>query len=109
MSKMIFTTLLLPLILLLGGSSGNYAAQSKQKKPNATTDIFQKLIVQDGSVSISLDLNRLNGISSGMQKAGVESLISEYRFVIAANSFFTILAYNDLFRGPEQGSLALVP
>src|SRR5213075_3108122 len=25
------------------------------------------------------------------------------------NSFFTILAYNDLLRGPEQGSMALIP
>src|SRR5438874_3423661 len=111
MPKMIFTSLVLPLILLLGGSSGNYAAQSKQKKPNATTGIFQKLIVESGSVTIALDLDRLNGISSPAQKAGVPSsgTVSDFRFAIAANSFFTILAYNDLLRGPEQGSMALVP
>src|SRR5207302_5213063 len=28
---------------------------------------------------------------------------------IAANSFFSILVFNDLLRGPEQGSMALVP
>jgi hypothetical protein len=108
MSKITLTSLMLPLILLLGGSSGNYAAQSKQKRSDATTGIFQKLIVQDGSVSIALDVNRLNGINSIAQKTGAPTWISDLRFAIAANSFFTILAYNDVLRGPEQGSMALV-
>jgi hypothetical protein len=32
-----------------------------------------------------------------------------WRFDVAANSFFSILVFNDLLRGPEQGSMALIP
>src|SRR5437868_8721993 len=103
MSKTIFTISVLPLILLLGGSSGNYAAQSKQERANATTGTFQKLIVQDGSVTIALDLNRLNGISSMPGKPAT------LNFAVAANSFFPVLVFNDLLRGPAPGSIALVP
>ena len=52
---------------------------------------------------MELDLNRLNGISVAPQKQ------EQLRFDIAANSFFSILVFNDLLRGPEQGSMALVP
>ncbi len=52
---------------------------------------------------MNLDLNRLNGISSTAQK--LETL----RFAVAANSFFPILVFNDLLRGPEPGSIALIP
>src|SRR5207247_10605330 len=31
------------------------------------------------------------------------------QFVVAANSFFSILVFNDLLRGPEPGAIALVP
>ena len=31
------------------------------------------------------------------------------QFAVAANSFFTILVFNDQLRGPEPGSMALVP
>src|SRR5439155_13142656 len=35
--------------------------------------------------------------------------LSELSFVVAANSFFSFLVFNDLPRGPEQGSMTLVP
>ena len=31
------------------------------------------------------------------------------QFAVAANSFFSILVFNDLLRGPDHGSMALVP
>src|SRR5437016_5981079 len=31
------------------------------------------------------------------------------QFAVGANSFFPILVFNDLLRGPEQGSMALIP
>ena len=31
------------------------------------------------------------------------------QFAAAANSFFTILVFNDVLRGPEPGSIALLP
>ena len=52
---------------------------------------------------MKLDLNRLNGISVALQKQ------EPLRFDIAGNSFFSILVFNDLLRGPEQGSMALIP
>jgi len=61
------------------------------------------MIVQNGSVTMDLDLNRLNGIGSGGQ--GTVRL----QFAVAANSFFSILVFNDLLRGPDHGSMALVP
>src|SRR5881398_2197023 len=103
MSKLTLTGFMLLLLLLLGNSSGNYAAQSKQKTSGAPTGTLQKMIVENGSVTMDLDLSRLNGISFAPQKA------VKLQFAVAANSFFTILVFNDLLRGPEQGSMALVP
>ena len=104
---------MLTLVLFLGNSSGNYAAASatamaakaqfKQKPSNAPSGTLQKMIVESGSVTMDLDRNRLNGINSTPQ--GAVTL----QFTIAANSFFSILVFNDLLRGPEPGSIALIP
>ena len=63
---------------------------------------LQKMIVQNGSVTMDLDLNRLNGIGAGAQNAVT------LQFAVAANSFFSVLVFNDLLRGPEEGSMALL-
>jgi hypothetical protein len=70
---------------------------------NGATGVLQKMIVESGTATMELDLNRLNGISSLTPK------FEAWRFDIAANSFFSILVFNDLLRGPEQGSMALMP
>jgi len=62
-----------------------------------------KMIVEAGPRQWKLDLNRLNGVTSMNQK--FEAL----HFDVTANSFFSILVFNDLLRGPEQGSMALIP
>ena len=82
MSKITCTCFALILLLFLGNSSGNYAAQSKQKTADARTDTLQKMIVQSGSVTMQLDLNRLNGTSFTGKTATLQ-------FAIAANSFFS--------------------
>jgi hypothetical protein len=64
MSKISHTGFVLLLLLFLGSGTGNYAAQSKQKTSNAPTGTLQKMIVENGSVAMDLDLDRLNGISS---------------------------------------------
>ena len=61
------------------------------------------MIVENGSVTMDLDLNRLNGIGSAAQTT------DKLQFAVAANSFFSILVFNDLLRGPDHGSMALVP
>ena len=61
------------------------------------------MIVENGSVTMNLDLNRLNGISFAPVRPAT------LQFTVAANSFFTILVFNDLLRGPDSGSMALMP
>src|SRR5438105_2516660 len=103
MPKIIPIGFALLLLLSLRNSSGNYAAQSKQENSDAATGILQKMIVENGTVTMELDLNRLNGMGFAPQGA------VRVQFAVAANSFFSILVFNDLLRGPEQGSMAFVP
>ena len=109
MLKKILITLSLVLLVLLG----IYAVQSatgrirngevSQKTSDAPTGTLQKMIVENGSVRMDLDLNRLNGIGSAAQN------IQQLNFAVGANSFFPVLVFNDQLRGPLPGSMALVP
>jgi hypothetical protein len=107
MSKITLTGLVLPLFLLFAspeaGSPKVLGATKKSPSSQGQTGTLQKMIVENGTVTMDLDLDRLSG--DGSLAARVEQL----RFAVAANSFFTILVFNDLLRGPEQGSVALVP
>ncbi len=67
------------------------------------TGTLQKMIVENGSVTMDLDLNGLNGDSSLVARPVT------LQFAVAANSFFPILVFNDLLRAAEPGSMALVP
>src|SRR6266513_851537 len=69
----------------------------------APTGTLQKMIVESGSVTIDLDLNGFNETSSLVARPAT------LQFAIGANSFFPILVFNDLLRGPEPGSMALMP
>jgi hypothetical protein len=122
MSKITLNGFVLLFLLFLGNSSGNYAAESatatapkaqfEQTTPESQsarpgldqggTGTLQKMIVQSGSVTMQLDLNRLNGISAAAER------ITTLHFVAAANSFFSVLVFNDQLRSPEPGSIALV-
>src|SRR6266481_1237823 len=118
MSKITLTSFALLLFLFFGNSSATYAAQSKQNTSDTPTGTVQKMIVENGSISMNLDLNRLNEISSSVE-AGVPPADSLYvqparlplqlRFAVGANSFFPILVFNDLLRGPAPGTMALIP
>jgi hypothetical protein len=121
MSKLTLTGFAL-LLLFLGNGSGNYAAapatataakaQLKQNTPESQparssldeggTGTLQKMIVENGSVTMDLDSNWLNEMSAAPENAVT------LQFAVAANSFFSILVFNDLLRGPEQGSMALI-
>ncbi len=104
MSKKLITYLTLPLIFLFCNSSQNSVAGSKESAPAAQTGTLQKMIVADGNVTMDVDLNRLNGISSAPGKP--ETL----HFAVAPNSFFVILVFNDVLRGAQQGgALGLIP
>ena len=109
MLKKILIVITLSLLVLLG----NYAVQSaagqnrsgelNQKTTDAPTGTLQKMIVENGSVAMDLDLNRLNGINSPTQS------LQQAHFAVGANSFFPILVFNDQLRGPVPGSMALIP
>jgi hypothetical protein len=107
----------LPLLLLFcppKAGSENSAAGSKQKSPDSqtgATGTLQKMIVESGSVTMDLDLNRLNGTApaTGKLETGSSRILSELRFAIAANSFLPILVFNNVLRGPVPGSIALIP
>src|SRR5206468_4467378 len=110
MLKKALTAFILPCLFLLSSSDAGPAnpVAQKQKSPNnpaeaGTTGILQTMIIENGTATMELDLNRLNGINVAPQRR------EPLRFGIAANSFFSILVFNDLLRGPEQGSMALVP
>src|SRR6185369_7995758 len=107
MSKLTFTGLALPLFLLFGLSQAiapkAFGGTTRVVQSQGQSGTLQKMIVQTGSVTMDLDLSRLNGIGSGGQ--GTVTL----QFAVAANSFFSILVFNDLLRGPDHGSMALVP
>jgi hypothetical protein len=59
------------------------------------------MIVESGSVTMELDVNRLSGNTS--------QNVAQIDFAVAANSFFRILVFNDLLRGLEPGAIALIP
>src|SRR5882724_2164174 len=108
MFKKALTAFILPFLFLLSspnsGSANPIAEKQKiPENPNEATGILQKMIVENGTATMKLDLNRLNGISVAPQKQ------EQLRFDIAADSFFSVLIFNDLLRGPEQGSMGLIP
>ena len=51
---------MLPLLLLFGTSSDNSAARPKQKSPEPQIETVQKLIVAGGTMTMEIDLDRLN-------------------------------------------------
>ena len=61
------------------------------------------MIVENGSVTLNLDLNGLNG-SSDLTTRPVT-----LQFAAGTNSFLPILVLNDQLRGLDPGSIALVP
>src|SRR6184192_3722623 len=108
MSKISLTGFMLSLVLLFTSfeaRSRNPAIKNSpgnQLQSQVGSGTLQKMIVQNGSVTMDLDLNRLNGIGAGAQNAVT------LQFAVAANSFFSVLVFNDLLRGPEEGSMTLI-
>src|SRR5260370_19518332 len=107
MSKLTLAGFMLPLFLLFASPQASaprvFAATKKSADIQGQGGTLQKMIVESGSVTMDLDLNRLNG---GALMAGS---LQSVHFAVAANSFFSILVFNDLLRGLEPGSMALVP
>ena len=69
------------------------------------------MIVASGSATMDFDLDKINGISSttGRFETASSRKVSELHFAVAPNSFFPVLVFNNVLRGAESGSIALVP
>ncbi|MDQ3800330.1 MAG: hypothetical protein M3384_12840, partial [Acidobacteriota bacterium] len=107
MSKTIFIALLssFALFLLLFGSNSSNQSSARLTSREGNTGIFEKMIVANGSVTMELNLNRLNG-GSGAKES---TRLSQLRFEAERDSFFTVVVFNDEMRGPLPSSMALIP
>src|SRR5205807_5088716 len=108
MFKKALAIFILPFVFLLTPSDAGFANPAAQRptsnaerpmlnsrqSQNGATGVLQKMIVESGTATMELDLNRLNGITSMAPK------FEAWRFDVAANSFFSILVFNNLMRGP---------
>ena len=101
MSKIWLTGFALLSVLFFANASENHAGQPKQNASEALTGTLQKMIVENASVTMQLDLNGLNGSSSLVARPVT------LHFAAAPNSFFPVLVFNDLLRGIQPGSMAL--
>ena len=93
MLRTIFTAFVLPLLLLFGPPVTGWSNSQKTPDSQRQSGTLQKMIVENGTLTMDLDVDRLN--ADGSLAAKVEQL----RFAVAANSFFSILVFNDLLRG----------
>jgi len=94
------------LLLLLFGLSRVDSRNPDTKNTHngyAPSGTLQKMIVENASVSMQVDLNGLNGSNSLVARPVT------LQFSVAANSFFPILVFNDLLRTVQPGSMALIP
>ena len=107
MSKLTLTGLALPLFLLFASPPASapkaFGATKETPESQGRGGTLQKMIIENGSVTMDLDVNQLNGIGSAPGRP------TTLQFAVAANSFFPILVFNELLRGPEPGSMALIP
>ena len=94
---------MLPLLLLFASPDANSKISTARKQTIGESGTLQKMIVENGVVTLDLDVDRLSADGSLAAK------MVQQRFAVAANSFFSLLAFNDALRGPEQGSMVLVP
>ena len=101
MSMTRLTGFVLLSVLFFANASETNASQPQQSGSEALTGTLQKMIVENASVTMQLDLNGLNGSSSLVARP------IPLHFAAAPNSFFPILVFNDLLRGIQPGSMAL--
>jgi hypothetical protein len=108
MLKTIFIALLASLLLFFFiNGANNSSARLSPKGSEGNTGALEKMIVANGSVTMDLNLNRLNGISSGT--SAKEMKTSALRFDAERDSFFTVMIFADELRGPLPSSMTLIP
>jgi len=107
MSKLTLTGLALPLFLLFASPPASapkaFGATKGTTESQVQGGTLQKMIIENGNVTMDVDLDQLNGIGSAQGRP------TTVQFAVAANSFFPILVFNELLRGVEPGSMTLIP
>ena len=101
MSKILLTGSALLSVLFFASASANNPTQPEQNASEALIGTLQKMIVENASITMQLDLNGLNGSNSLVTRPVV------LHFAAAPNSFFPVLVFNNLLRGLQPGSMAL--
>ena len=94
-----------PTLLVLGASFAIPSARSAEAKQQVETGILEKMIPSNGIVTMDLDMARLGGDLSAAKGSKAETL----SFSVSPSSFFTALVFNNVLRGPDTGSMDLVP
>jgi hypothetical protein len=87
---------------LATNSSDRSTVRLQQNSQGPETGTLEKMIVANGSVTMDVDLSRVNGGKSQSQP-------STLHFEVAPDSFFTILVFNGDLRGSERGSMGIIP
>src|ERR1051326_9084571 len=100
--KVTLTGFMLLFVLLFAWTYAD-SANPGTKNNSKQSGTLQKMIVENASVTMQLDLNGLNGSNSLVARPVT------LQFSAAANSFFPILVFNNLLRAAEPGSIALIP
>ena len=102
--KITLTGFIFALALSVGSANAD-ARNPGTKNANdyAQSGTFQKMIVENASVTMQLDLNGLNGSNSLVARPVT------LQFSVGANSFLPILVFNNQLRAVEPGSMALIP
>ncbi len=94
---------ILPALALVAITSVTIAQLTKRTAtPNPESGTLETMIVSSGTVSLDLDVDRLNG-AKGEAGADRQTL----RFDAAADSFFPLIVFNDQLRGAQPGTIAL--
>ena len=94
---------LLPLSIIFYRAYAPYITGSSGDKASQKTGTLEKLIVENGTVMLDIDVSKLNSGKFGSNAPRTESI----RFDVAADSFFSIKVFNGELRGPMPGTLRL--
>ncbi|MCU0238988.1 MAG: hypothetical protein MUC29_06065, partial [Pyrinomonadaceae bacterium] len=96
---------LLPLLFPYSSSLDNQIIESNPQNQEAVSGTLEKLIVENGSATIDLNLETLNGVGSKQNKEDLKAI----RFSAKENSFFTIIVFNGELRGALPSSMEIIP
>ncbi len=100
--KTILRSLAFSSLLILGWNGGTPAALGMEEGKTGTRE---RLMMDGGTVTLDLDLERLDAVRAAKATAGAKR--DTVRFEVGPDTFFTIVRFNDVLRGAEPGTIGL--